>query len=106
MPNKTFQNFDLESWKLVLNFDLSLIWEIQEFGTKVLSQIRGVEYGELNTGSQIQGVKYGESNFWTKIGVLRHRVAHCRAILEKTAGQRLQVAVLARQPKLTQSSAF
>ena len=33
-------------------------------------------------------------------------MACCRAILEKTAGQRLQVAVLASQPKLTQSRAF
>ena len=39
MGNKTFQNLDLESWKLLLNFDLSLIWEILEFGTKVLSPI-------------------------------------------------------------------
>ena len=44
MPNKLFLNLDLESRKLVLNFDLSFIWEILEFGTKVSSQIRGVQF--------------------------------------------------------------
>ena len=35
MCDKTFQNLDLESEKLLLNFDLSIIWEyILTFGTK------------------------------------------------------------------------
>ena len=48
MPNKTFLNLDLESGKLVLNFDLSLIWEILKFDTKVLSRIRGVQFLNKN----------------------------------------------------------
>ena len=38
--NKTFQNLDLDSLKLVLNLELSHIWQILEFGTKLLSRIR------------------------------------------------------------------
>ena len=40
MGNKTFQNLDWKSYKVLLNFDLSLIWKILELGTKVLSQNR------------------------------------------------------------------
>ena len=38
--NQTFQKLDLESQKLLLNFNLSLIWKILELGAKVLSRIR------------------------------------------------------------------
>ena len=38
--NKTFQNLDLKSLKIVLKPDQSFIWKILEFGTNVLSSIR------------------------------------------------------------------
>ena len=61
VPNKTFLNLDLESWKLVLNFDLSLIWEILEFGTKVLIRIREVQFLNKNC------LTYSFFRYWKRV---------------------------------------
>ena len=44
----TFQNLDLESEKIGFNLYWSLIRKILEFGTKVLSRIRGVQFLNKN----------------------------------------------------------
>ena len=60
----TFQNLDLESWKVVFNFDLSPIWEILEFGTNVLSCIQSQIFKQKIGGfSQCVATKYISGDF-------------------------------------------
>ena len=65
--NITFQNLDLESKKIDFNFDLSLIWEILEFGTKVLSRIRSPIFKqkvEFSHSVQRMVLKEGADKAW------------------------------------------